>query len=213
MSVLTASRWRAAWQRAVVQVSALQVLLAAVLLLGADTLYRQVGASIGTGNFDELAHAATALVCLNLLPRRWRDPILAPALAASVLIDLDHVPQYVFHAYFFTQGTPRPYTHSLLTVVVCGVIAVAWRRRRVLWVGVVVGLLLHFVRDLAEGGYTGVALFWPLSDHSVTYSHRLYLGLMAAAVVVNLGLLVRTRLAGAPLLEWWRTPARSSSGR
>ncbi|HET9074030.1 MAG TPA: metal-dependent hydrolase [Solirubrobacteraceae bacterium] len=212
MSVLTTSRGRARWQAGIVRVSALQVLLAAAVLLGADTLYDQFGPSLSSGVFDELAHVATGLLCLNLLPRRWRNPILAPALLASVLIDLDHVPQYVFHVYWFTQGTPRPYTHSLLSVVVCLVLALAWRRRRVMWVGVAVGLALHFVRDLGEGGGAGVALLWPVSDHAFAYSHRLYLSLMAAAVGLNLLLLLRERLAHTPALTW-RAPAGSGTGR
>lgn len=174
------------WDLCVVAISVPQVVVAALLLIGADTVYDQLGDSLIAGIFDEVAHLSTALLCLNLLPARWRRPILLPALLASVLIDLDHVPQYLFGTHALTAGTPRPYTHSLTTVLALALLALAWRRRRLLWTGVAVGLLAHFLRDLAEGSGAGVSLLWPLSTHAFGYNHALYLAIMGAVVALNL---------------------------
>ena len=68
---------------------------------------------------DEPAHLATGLVfvlALLTLARSRRAPLsfLAAAVVASVAIDLDHLPGLLgWHG--LTQGTPRPYTHSLAT--------------------------------------------------------------------------------------------------
>jgi membrane-bound metal-dependent hydrolase YbcI (DUF457 family) len=109
-----------------------------------------------------------------------------------VAIDLDHVPDRLGYD-FLTQGTPRPYTHSLLTVAVVLLLAACWRRRRDPLMGVALGLAIHFFRDLAEHG-SGVALLWPISDYSFSLPHAAYLAAMAicAAIVV-------ARLRGAPL--------------
>ena len=190
------------WQRGVVEPSAVQVLLALAVLLGADHVYDAIGATLGGGVFDELAHAATALLCLGLVPARWRRPILAPALIGSVLIDADHIPQYLFGDDALTVGTPRPYTHALWTIALLLVLALAWRGRRgrAVWLGLAVGISLHFVRDLAEGGGAGVSLLWPLGDHVFAYRHSAYLVLMAGVAVVDLLLLARRRQALSAVL-------------
>jgi inner membrane protein len=105
------------------------------------------------------------------------------ALAASVAIDVDHVPGEL-GAGWLTAGTPRPYTHSLLTVALVLVAALAWRRRRVLMLGVAFGLALHLWRDMSETG-NGVALFWPFSYRSVRLSHAGYLAVMALVVALG----------------------------
>lgn len=154
---------------------------AAVLWLAADWAYRQVGDStlIG-GPLDEAAHFLTALLVLWALGPRMRQRFLIPALVASVAIDADHIPDRLGWS-FLTQGTPRPYTHSLLTIALVLMAAFVWRRRRDMMLGITIGLVLHFWRDLGEWG-SGVSLLWPFSDHSFTLSHGLYLAMMGAAI-------------------------------
>lgn len=173
--------------------SPIQVAVCAAILVAADWSYRQVGDSFFPGGpLDETAHVITALLLLQTLPQRWRAPIALPALIASVAIDLDHVPQYLGY-YFFTQGTPRPYTHSLLTIAVLILIATIIRRHRLLFLGLAVGVSLHFFRDMAEGG-NGVALLWPLTDRAFSYPHDTYLLLMGCVVAADFWLAaVRSR--------------------
>lgn len=134
---------------------------------------------------DETAHLLTTLIVLWAVGGVVFERMLYPALVASVAIDLDHVPAQLGYR-FLTAGTPRPYTHSLLTIVVVLAIALVWRRRREMWLGVAAGLTLHLWRDTAEPG-SGVALLWPFSDHSVSLSPVVYLSPMAVAVATGMG--------------------------
>jgi len=168
--------------------SPIQLLACAAILVAADLTYQHTGDSfVPGGPLDETAHLLTALLILQLVPQRWRAPIIVPALIASVAIDLDHVPQYLGY-YFFTQGTPRPYTHSLLTIVVLLAAAALSRRHRRVAAGLAIGVVLHLFRDMAEGGGSGVALLWPVSDHAFSYPHATYQALMAGVVAADLGL-------------------------
>jgi membrane-bound metal-dependent hydrolase YbcI (DUF457 family) len=108
---------------------------------------------------------------------------LIPALIASVAIDLDHVPGQL-GAHWLTAGTPRPYTHSLLTIVVVLGVALVGRRRRDVALGIALGLAIHFFRDLSEPG-SGVALLWPWSDHSFSLPHGSYVASMALVVLFD----------------------------
>ena len=176
----------------------LALLGCAVVLLAADTAYQHAGDSFFPGGpLDETAHFLTALLMLQLVPTRWRAGIAVPALFASVAIDVDHVPQYLGDR-FLTVGTPRPYTHSLLTPLVLLALALVVRRHRVLLLGLAVGVLLHFFRDLAEGDGSGVSLLWPLSDHAFSYPHATYLVLMACVLAADLCLAVLRPRATAP---------------
>lgn len=158
---------------------------AAVLFL-ADWGYQRAGDSfVPGGPLDETAHLFTALLLLQLLPMRLRARIVVPALIGSVAIDLDHVPQYLGD-YFLTIGTPRPYTHSLLTLLVLLLLALAARRHRNVFLGLALGITLHFFRDLAEGNGSGVSLLWPWTDRAFSYPHSTYLMLMALVVAVEL---------------------------
>jgi membrane-bound metal-dependent hydrolase YbcI (DUF457 family) len=171
--------------------------LAALGLAGADWGSRLAGNSfIPGGPLDETAHLLTTLIVVWALGPRITRRFMVPALFASVLIDLDHVPQYLGD-YFLTLGTPRPYTHSLSTVLVVLALAGFWRARRDLWLGVALGLVIHFWRDLAEPG-SGVALLWPLSDHAFMLPHWSYLMMVAAsalAALVSAGAAPRGRVA------------------
>lgn len=155
----------------------------------ADLGARRAGNSaVPGGPLDEAAHLLTTLIVLWACGPRVRR-YLGPALVASVLIDADHLPGQ-FGADWLTAGTPRPYTHSLLTIAIVLALAAVWRRRRVVCLGVAIGLALHFWRDMGEGG-AGVSLLWPFSRHSFQYPHGYYLAVMAVAVAYDAVLLVR----------------------
>jgi LexA-binding, inner membrane-associated putative hydrolase len=178
--------------------SPLQVLACAAILYFADWAFLHSGGSYFPGGlFDEAAHFVTALLLLQGLPSKYRAKIILPALIASVAVDLDHIPEYLGYG-FFSEGTPRPYAHSLLTLVVLLSLALALRHHRKLLVGLALGVALHFFRDLAEGNGAGVSLLWPLSTHSFSYPHGTFLTLMACVVAADLGLAIlnqKTRVA------------------
>jgi inner membrane protein len=166
--------------------------IATALLAGADWGTRLAGESLFPGGpLDELAHLLTTLIVFWALGSRARARFLVPALVASVAIDLDHVPARL-GAGWLTAGTPRPYTHSLLTIVVVVAIAALWRRRRDLWLGVAIGLAIHFWRDMAEGG-SGVSLLWPVSYHSFQYPHGVYVAIMAVFVLIDAALCLQRK--------------------
>lgn len=168
--------------RSLLRLTPVSLVLVALVFTGADAAYRATGdAFIPGGPLDETAHLLTALIVLWALGPWICERFMAPALVASVAIDLDHVPQYLGD-YIFTRGTPRPYTHSLLTIAVVLAAALIWRRRRDMLVGVGLGLVIHFWRDLSES-HAGVSLLWPLTDRSFTLPHTAYLLVMAAFVV------------------------------
>ncbi len=171
---------------------------AAILFLADWACLRAGDSFVPGGPLDETAHFLTALLLLQALPTGKRATIILPALIGSVAIDLDHIPQYLGYQ-FFTNGTPRPYTHSLLTLAVLALLALSLRRHRNLFLGLALGVALHFFRDLAEGG-GGIALLWPFSDHVFSYPHATYLVLMAGVVAADLCLaLLKPRLRTAPL--------------
>ncbi len=135
--------------------------------------------------FDEPGHLATAVVVLGAITR-WRgrppSPWFAGAmLAASVLIDADHLPLELGSA-VLTAGTPRPYTHALWVVAaLAAAAAIAAPRARVsaraaLVTGIVAGMAwgvaAHFLRDVATAP---IALWWPVSDASVQLPYGWYL--------------------------------------
>lgn len=155
-------------------------------LSGGDTL-------LTSGPLDETAHLLTALIVLTAVGVLVFDRFLISALIASVVIDLDHIPN-LLGTDWFTHGTPRPYTHSLLTIAVVVVASWRWRRHRTILLGVAVGLGVHFWRDTAEPG-SGVALLWPLSRHTFSTSHASYLIVMGLAFAVALWRLLRYEYA------------------
>jgi inner membrane protein len=145
------------------------------------------------GPLDEVAHVLTTVLILWALGPRACQRLLVPALLASVAIDLDHIPGEL-GANWLTAGTPRPYTHSLLTIALVLGAALLVRRRRYVLVGVALGLASHFFRDLAEPG-SGVALLWPWTDHAFSLAHSTYIVVMAIVVLIDaLRLLARRRV-------------------
>jgi inner membrane protein len=165
--------------------SAPAIAVCLLLLLVFDWVSERTGPSfLPGGPLDEVAHLLTAVLLLQALPSRARARIALPALVASVAIDADHIPQYVGHD-FMTVGTSRPYTHSLLTVMVLLGLALVARRRRDLMLGLALGVALHFFRDLAEGSGAGIPLLWPLSDGSLAFPHATYVALMLCVAAAD----------------------------
>jgi len=165
------------------RLSAGKLAAAAIVLAAADWGSQLAGDSLFPGApFDETAHAATTLLVVWAVGRRASERFLVPALIASVAIDADHVPGRL-GADWLTAGTPRPYTHSLLTIAVVVVAAMLYGRRRDPLLGVAIGLAIHFWRDLAEPG-SGVALLWPFSYASMSLPHASYATAMVLVTCV-----------------------------
>lgn len=195
------------WRR-LVTLTPKSLAVASVLFVLADWASQRAGDSVIPGGpLDETAHVLTTLLVLWALgPRFCRARVLVPALIVSVLIDADHVPG-ALGSDWLTAGTPRPYTHSLLTVAVVLALALAWRGRRVLLAAIALGLVIHFWRDVSEPGY-GVALLWPWSDHGYTLPHASYLAVMAGVVAVDAA---RCRRVRRPATERARVRAQERS--
>jgi inner membrane protein len=165
---------------------------------------------------DEPAHLATAALGLLVLARLIDVPVrfYIAALVASVAIDLDHIPEYLG---LLGDQNGRPFTHSLATVAVFTVAAVASRRHRAVLAGTVIGLLLHFARDIVEGA-PGVRMLWPLQQTAWTANYWWFLGM----IILLAGARVVLVSVGAPHTRWRafrsehdrirRTPVMSEQG-
>jgi membrane-bound metal-dependent hydrolase YbcI (DUF457 family) len=139
---------------------------------------------------DEPAHAATGLVALAAIGPAFEVPVVLAILGGSLLIDLDHLPG-LLGSHILDQGTPRPFTHSLLTVTVVATAAfLVPPYARKLALIALVGLILHLFRDMAESGGSGVALLWPLSDRAYSVEYVGYA--VALAVLVSISLARRS---------------------
>lgn len=122
---------------------------------------------VAIGVLDETAHLA-----FGALLAAGRPPRVARALlAASVLIDLDHLPSELGHDWLRLEDRGRPYPHTALTVLAAAALAAASRSAG--WRGATLGLALHFTRDLTDTD-SGVRLLWPLSDHEFYAPPALY---------------------------------------
>jgi hypothetical protein len=149
------------------------------------------------GLLDWPAHLATALVILGALIRVRRalpDPRFGWAmLICSVLIDVDHLPAE-FGSGVLTNGTPRPYTHALWTVIV---LTLAWAAARYLAIrsgrprpapvelilaGAASGIAAHFVRDIATAP---MSFWWPITDSAVEAPYWWYV--VALVIIVAVG--------------------------
>jgi hypothetical protein len=171
--------WRAVLERPGPGAVAIAALVLAAADWGAELAS---GSTFPGGPLDETAHLLTTLLVLWAIGGWACERFLIPALIASVAIDVDHIPQ-LLGSEWLTAGTPRPYTHSLLTIVLILLPALLWRRRRDLLLGIAIGLALHFWRDLAEPE-SGVALLWPFSSRSFTIPHSSYLLVMVAVIAI-----------------------------
>lgn len=149
------------------------------------------------GLLDWPAHLATALVVLGVLTRvRGRAPEQRfgwTMLACSVLIDLDHLPAE-FGSDAWTNGTPRPYTHALWTVLV---LVLAWAAARALaarsasrrpagaelaLAGAAWGVSAHFVRDIATAP---MSFWWPVTKMAVEVPYWWYVTALAVMIIIG----------------------------
>jgi inner membrane protein len=172
-----------AWPRHPLAVSACCLAALAVIgLLDATMSLRRWPVPV-VGALDEPAHLMTAgLLIAAFLP--WRARTVVPwMLAGSVLIDLDHIPFYLWNA-LAIDGAGRPVTHSLALVLLLALLGAAASRLRRALLGLAAGVAMHLFRDLGTG--PGVPLWWPLGWGSQQIPYAVYLGLLAGVTVVAL---------------------------
>lgn len=189
--------------------------LTAALVAGvfvADLFWSLVADSTGSLAYalvDEPAHLATCAVALLALlaagaPVSRRFALAA--LLASTAIDVDHLPGYLGSHLLMASSMPRPYSHSVVTVVLLVALGL-WLRgeRREIALGLAFGVAAHLFRDLATG--PGIPLLWPLSAAPVTISYAAYAAIL---LIAGTGLAIsawrgsrrrphRRRLAARPL--------------
>jgi hypothetical protein len=147
-------------------------LVAPIVIAATDYLRRRVDRPLMVvGGLDEIAHLATGILAITGLARQ-RPRFAGSLLVASVAIDLDHIPSYM-GIKWLNRGTPRPYPHSLLTLLIVAMHGTLWRGQRLAILGVFAGIALHFWRDLSEPG-GGVALLWPLTKRSFSVAYAWY---------------------------------------
>ncbi len=183
---------------------AVRPLGAATLCVGAVLLVGLLDAALAAGRealpvtaaLDWPAHVVTAgLFLAALLPERARA-VVPWALFGAVLIDLDHIPFYLWGA-LSTEDAGRPVTHSLATVIVLAVAAAMGPRRlRPALYGLSLGVCLHLVRDVATG--PGVPLWWPVEDGGVLLPYWIYALVLGAATATVAGRQVRRSGAARP---------------
>lgn len=132
----------------------LVVVVEGILALEPPTLF--------LGGADWIGHLATTAIIVAAIPRPLPRALIAGAFLA-LLIDLDHIPD-LFADAGINDETPRPLSHSLVTVLVVGGTAAAVRARAPRYadfaLGVAIGVPMHLLRDVFTG--PGVGLFWPL---------------------------------------------------
>jgi inner membrane protein len=147
--------------------------LMAILMLDLFADQRPLSLPVA-GLIDELAHVGTTLLALSVLRPPVTRPFAVAALAAGVLIDVDHLPHVLGH---FVVGREvsrdgQWLLHSVPTVAIG--LALAWcltgDRRRV-GLGVAFGVAIHLIRDLATGG---TPFFWPVVDHRLIVPYEIY---------------------------------------
>jgi inner membrane protein len=198
-AITSQARWTSATSIAVWAVGGVLVL---------DLLWTLAPGHDGSPEFalvDEPAHLATAVILIaGMIAVSRRLPsaeFLLAAAAASVLIDLDHVPGYLGWN-VLTSGSPRPHTHGLLTVAV--LVALGWSFRgrvagRVAF-GAAFGVAAHLTRDLVTG--PGLAPLWPASNATARAPYVCY-----AAALVLIGAFAALRYRSEP-----SRPGRSPVG-
>jgi hypothetical protein len=164
--------------------------LAAAIAVTDHVVHQQQLPFVPRALMDEPCHLATAMIVLGALTRwRGRPPsrwFVWAMLSASVLIDLDHLPEQ-FGSSILTAGTPRPYTHALWVAVVLAAATVATGRRHratggtragivtAIAAGATWGVSAHFLRDVATAP---IALWWPVSSAGVQVPNWWYLAVL-----------------------------------
>lgn len=162
-------------------------IVAAVMLVALVDLFAWRGRPgvAGWGALDFAAHAATGFLFVAAVVRKLTTGSVAAVVAASVLIDLDHLPAFLGSGVI--QGTaPRPYPHSVAGLILVLLAARALRAPARTTVLIVSALALHFWRDMAEPDGPGLVLLWPLSHAVATVPYWLYAGTMLVLLSVAL---------------------------
>lgn len=162
------------------------IVCAAVVVTAVDVVaWRARPGQAVWGALDESGHAATGFILACAVLRDRTIKRIAMVVAASVLIDLDHIPGF-FGSAIIQGHAPRPYTHSIAGLVLVLAIAAACRvpARIVILLGA--ALALHFWRDLAEPGGPGLAFAWPVSHAVATIPYGLYAAVVGLLVFVAL---------------------------
>jgi inner membrane protein len=144
-----------------------------------------------TGLLDEPAHVLTAALLLAAFLPVSASAVVPWVLAGAVLIDLDHIPLYLWGALASDQYG-RPVSHSAATVVLlacAGAFSRGGLRRALL--GLSLGVAMHLVRDL--GTDPGVPLWWPIGQHSVLVPYPIYFCTMVVVAGIAAGRWYRRR--------------------
>lgn len=163
------------------------VLALVALVLVVDLVLARVALPrVVFGLLDELGHLTTTWLLLAAWAvaarRPWRPSVVAGALVASVLIDLDHAPLELIGDEVLMRGGSRPVTHSLLTVLVLLAASTLTRGRwRAVLGGAGLGVSLHLWRDLASAP---VPLLWPAAPEVLLGPVPVWVSLVVAALVL-----------------------------
>jgi inner membrane protein len=157
----------------------------AVILVLDVALTARTWSVLPMGLMDEPAHLLTAgLVMAAVLPGSARTTV-SWAFAAAVLIDLDHIPLYLW-GLLSAEGSARPVTHSLATVAVLAGLALVCRGRwRMAFLGLALGVALHLVRDVATG--PGIPLWWPVESQDLKLPYTVYATAMTVVTAIAAG--------------------------
>lgn len=148
--------------------------LGAVLGVDAFLRLREVGRPTFAA-LDWTAHGATALLALGALRRGRRGLPAATVLAATIAIDLDHLPAEL-GLRRAGRRAGRPASHCALTAGLLLSAGVVPRLGRVA-PAAAAAVAVHLVRDMATGG---VPLAWPLRAGQVTLPYAAYVAALAA---------------------------------
>lgn len=182
------------------------VLVTALIFLGDHVLLRSRLPYVLTALIDVPAHALTALLAIwalvALRPRWGEFAVWLGALLGGTLIDLDHLPAALGWngiANAISDGTDRPYSHSLLTLalILAAALLVRGARRRA-GLAATLGLAVHLLRDLVDGGT--VALLWPVTKHSFTLPYDDYAAWLLLCLALSvIGQRIQRAGRGMPL--------------
>lgn len=192
----TVAIWRSALSRArmcvvdrwVVRPRPIAIAAALAVITLVDILPRDELSLLQFGALDEAAHLATVLLVLWSVRLPMPRRLVLAVLLGAVAIDIDHVIS-ISTSFPMQNGAPRPYTHSLLTPAVLVIVSLLMPTAiRVGLVGIALGTLGHFLRDIATSD--GMLLFWPLSSTTVLLPYQLY---AVTVVLLAVGSIQRLR--------------------
>lgn len=199
------------------------ILIAGILIVDLGSGWHGFG-FVMRGLLDEPCHQATGLICLGAITRFRGSPPPAKfgwsMIIWSNAIDLDHLPAQ-FGYWALTNGTPRPYTHALWTVVVLALAALAaryWPRRRargrgyataaLTLFGAACGVADHFLRDIATAP---MSFWWPITDAAIEAPYWCYV--VAITVIALIPVAFRRRASGVAPAQPERPAANAADAK